>query len=121
MRVIDAGHFYQVNVLDAELGATAPIRFVKRQGAKFPGNEDAYPGTVSQELLRILLHRAQYVQNQSPCWQTKTSMYFYGAVIWMYEHRAAKRHGRRAPGWREAIWGRTCVKCGHVGCEGGCR
>lgn len=120
MRVLDAGHYYELASLDGDSGIQR-LQFVKREGKKFPGNVGTSPGTTSQEVLRVLLHRAQYVQNQIPCWQTKVSLYFYGAIIWLYEHRAAKNHGRQAPGFREAIWGTCCKLCGHVGCTGNCR
>jgi hypothetical protein len=49
-------------------------------------------GTTSQEVLRALL----------------------AAVVWLYEHRAAKKHGRQAPSFHDAVYGTLCAECGHV-------
>lgn len=38
MRVIDAGHFYGLRVLDGFRGEESFLRFVKREGAKYPRN-----------------------------------------------------------------------------------
>ena len=116
MRVLDAGHCYELASLDGDL--VQQLQFVKREGGGYPGNVGRYPGTTSQEVLRALIHRAAYVNNQIPCWQTRLSLYLMGAVIWLYEHRAAKRHKREVPGLYEAVYGVTCENCGHVGCEG---
>ena len=117
MTVNDAGHCYWLRVLDAHPSAEVSLQFVKREGEKFPGNVGHYPGTTSQEVLRALIDRARYVNRQAPCWQTKLSIYLMGFVIWLYEHRAAQRHGRKVPGIYAAIYGTCCPKCGHVGCE----
>jgi len=37
-------------------------------------------------------------------------------AIYSLEERAAERHGRITPDVHEAVFGRTCPKCGHVGC-----
>lgn len=115
MKVSDQGHRYYLSQLDGD--GSQVLQFVKREGLKYPGNVGHYEGTTSQEVLRALIDRAQYVNRQTPCWQTKLSLYFLHAVVWLYEQRAAKRHGRRAPGLEDAVYGDTCGKCGHVGCE----
>lgn len=122
MRVEDPGHLYRLRVLDGEeYGMPAyPLKFVKREGLNYPGNEGHYPGTTSQEVLRALINRAGYVQGQIPCWQTNVSIYPMSLVVWLYEHRAAKRHKRRPPSLYDAIYGETCSMCGHVGCYGDC-
>ena len=114
MRVEDLGHRYSLDVYDGELGSSATLRFVKRQGEKYPGNLTSYAGTNSQEVLRALVDRAIYVSNQRPCWQTRLSIYLMMSVIWLYEHRAARQHARKPPGFFEALYGQTCTACGHV-------
>jgi hypothetical protein len=120
MKVLDAGHYYELAALDGDSGIQR-LQFVKREGAKFPGNVGHCAGATSQEVLRVLIDRAFYVNNQIPCWQTRLSIYLMGAVVWLYEHRAAKRHKREAPGFYAATLGEICATCGHVGCVGGCR
>ncbi len=118
MRVIDPGHSYELNMLDsARPNATIRLFFVKREGSRFPGNVGHHHGTTSQEVLRALIDRAWYVTHQIPCWQTRLSILLMGAVVWLYEHRAAGLHHRTAPSFRDAIYGACCPKCGHVGCE----
>jgi hypothetical protein len=119
MIVLDPGHHYEFQSLDGYY--VQQLQFVKRKGEKYPGNLDAYPGTTSQEVLRALCERAFYVNQQLPCWQTKLSRWLMIICIWLYEHRAAKRHGRRVPSVERALFGGVCKHCGHVGCLGRCR
>lgn len=119
MIVLDPGHEYRLDVLDHQLQPYWPVkewplRFVKREGPKYPGNVGHYEGTTSQEVLRALIDRAGYVHRQIPCWETKLSIYLMGLVVWLYERRAARRHRRQAPGLNAAVYGKTCPRCGHV-------
>jgi hypothetical protein len=119
MKVFDRGHIFGLNVLDNLPGhpTNQIIRFVKRVGEKYPGNEGGpYPGTTSQEVTRVLISRAIYLDGQIHCWETWLSIYLYGFIVWLYEHRAAKRHHRKAPSFHDATFGKTCETCGHVGC-----
>lgn len=126
MKIIDSGHYYKFHQLDMPEGKQSDtvypseIRFVKRVGKKFPGNVISYPGTTMQEVLRALISRCHYLYNQTPCWQTKLAIPLMKACVWLFEMRAAHRHGRSAPGFNEAVYGEFCTICGHVGCKGGC-
>lgn len=126
MRVLDPGHYYELRSLDdprqdEQVHHVRYLQFVKRGGEKYPGNHDPlYGGTTSQEVLRALHDRACYLHNQVPCWQTRLSIHLLAVIIWLYEHRAAKRHGRRPPTIHDAVWGSTCSLCLHVRCEGRC-
>lgn len=76
MIVLDPGHRYHLHTLDDNAPqAYWPLQFVKREGAKFPGNLGHYPGTTTQEVLRACIDRAGYVNRQIPCWQTKLSIF----------------------------------------------
>jgi hypothetical protein len=122
MKVLDLGHRYLLEVYDGEPNSLTSLRFVKRVGEKYPGNKTSYAGTNSQEVLRALVDRAIYVNHQRRCWQTRMSIYLMMAVIWLYEHRAARQHGRKPPGFFDALYGDTCATCGHVhGNEFKCR
>lgn len=117
MQVLDPGHCYRLMELD---GATWPgtiLQFVKREGPSYPGNVGHYTGTTMQEVLRACIDRAGYVNRQIPCWQTRLGMYLMGIVVWLFEHRAAKRHHTRVPSLYEAIFGICCPTCGHVACN----
>lgn len=121
MNVRDPGHCYELNTLDGGAPFGCFLQFVKRKGPNYPGNRDSRPGTTSQEVLRAVIDRALYVNRQRPCWQTRLSIPLLKLAVWLYERRAAKRHGRGAPGYQEATFGETCQACGHVGCRGSCR
>lgn len=121
MRVLDPGHRYALGTLDGEV--YVGLQFVNRVGPGFPGNIRAHPGTTTQEVLRALIDRARYVNAQIPCWQTGVSVVLMRLIIWLYEHRAAKRHGRKPfpltnLGYIEQ-WA-VCLKCGHIGCKEEC-
>lgn len=120
MQVLDPGHEYLLNCLDGKSPWQHCLTFVKRQGAKYPGNTSAYRGTTSQEVLRALVDRARYVNNQFPCWETWLSIRLYRFIIWLYESRAARIHKRWVPTLNMAEWGKTCNLCGHVNCGGEC-
>ncbi len=115
MIVLDPGHDFVLSNLDGQ--SQSRLTFVKREGERFPGNFGHHPGTTSQEVVRALINRAQYVQRQIPCWQTRLSVHLMRAVIWLYEHRAARTHGRR---WFRRLRGvellPTCIACGHIDC-----
>jgi hypothetical protein len=123
MKVLDPGHRYSLSVLDIkdELPYTCHLQFVKRIGEKFPGNQPpAEPGTTVQEVLRAVVDRLAYVNNQQPHQDTREAQLFVEMAIWHLERRAAIIHERPVPNPHEAIYGVTCPKCGHVGCEGKC-
>jgi hypothetical protein len=120
MKVIDPGHYYELNVLDGDLPLPAYLRFVKREGPGYPGNKDHYPGTTCQEVLRACLDRLQYVNRQEFSDYTFLAGQLIAAAIWHLEIRAAQRHKREQPGLQESCEAPCCPKCNHVGCQGGC-
>ncbi len=120
MKVIDSGHEYELTSLDGELSQR--LVFVKREGPNYPGNVGHHPGTTMQDVLRCLIERAKYVNNQIPCSETEEAIWHMGRAIVILERRAARRHGRRCPFTTdELIYGETCKQCGHVGCAQQCR
>lgn len=133
MRIIDPGHSYLIDVYDSINGPEPRQRidFVKRMGAKYPGNETAHPGTITQELLRILIHRAKVLDQQENWSGNQSLINDWRLHLYQLEARAAYRHGRvlkrtrldRDPsGNRIGIESDpTCSVCGHIECEGTCR
>lgn len=120
MKVIDPGHLYEVASLDGD--APQLIRFVKRIGEKFPGNVGpGYPGTTSQELLRILIDRAHYVDNQVPHYSNVLGRSHARSYLWLLEERAALRAGDFTRMQRASIDAieryPTCPTCGHIFCK----
>lgn len=119
MKVIDPGHEYTLDSLDGE--HENRLVFVKREGQKYPGNIGSHPGTTMQEVLRALIDRAEYVNNQIPCSETETAIHHMQYALYAFETRAARRHKRKIPDIKAAVSGAgKCMKCGHVGCTGGC-
>lgn len=126
VEVIDPGHTYALKILDGDDGTWDPshetLSFVKREGEGYPGNVGHHPGTTTQEVLRALIDRTKYVDNQIPDIANNHVLNHLCAAIWYLEERAARRHGRSFPfpvGGIEKL--PTCPKCNHVGCEGECR
>jgi hypothetical protein len=123
MKVIDPGHCYDLAAIDG--GDIQRLRFVKRVGPQYPGNDRAYGGTTTQEVIRALMNRCQYVKRQIPCWQTTTAIWLFRGIILLFEHRAKRRKGKWLPlrALRGIEFAATCPHCGHVYCaenhEGG--
>lgn len=121
MRVIDPGHVYQLDVLDGE-DIPLFLTFVKREGDGYPGNVGHHPGTTTQDVLRALIERAQYVDNQIHDEANDEAIWAFRYAIWQLETRAARRHGRDfSIPMHEIELQPTCPSCHHVGCDGGCR
>lgn len=118
MEVIDPGHKYLLDSLDGPCEQT--LTFVKREGPKYPGNVGSYPGTTIQEVLRVLINRLEYVNNQLPCFETQVARESLIMAIGWLERRAARIHGRKDPSVHDAVYGEKCPKCGHVGCQESC-
>lgn len=112
MLILDPGHLYSLHQLQgytitrgkfnnltsyqAEEPETQTVRFVKRVGPKFPGNEaPGYSGTTLQELLRVLINRTIYLNEQESSWHNIVCLTLYRLAMNLLEHRAAKRHRRK--------------------------
>jgi hypothetical protein len=129
MKIIDSGHKYNLLELDKNptegdfsgtFGQT--LTFVKRcdlnDPTRFPGNTNAYPGTTAQSVLRALINRTEYLQRQKWCFENVLSIFFLKVVNWLYEFRAARRHGFSYwKGLNYAYKMPLCQKCGHTKCE----
>lgn len=120
MKILDPGHKYLLNSLDGS--HLQELRFVKREGPGYPGNKGSYPGTTMQDVLRALIDRANYVNNQTPCAETEAAMELMRSAVVLLELRAARRHERflDRPNINSVVKGKICEKCGHIGCEGKC-
>jgi hypothetical protein len=107
MKVLDRGHVYQVDVYDGD--GELFIRFMKREGVGYPGNTGTHPGTNCQELLRVLIDRVRYLDNQIQCEENKKIIDNLVEALLLFEIRAIRRHGNieKLP---------TCSICGHIIC-----
>lgn len=120
MNVLDPGHMYLLDRLDSPKGIQTVLSFVKREGPKYPGNVGSHEGTTMQEVLRAVIDRARYVQNQQPCEETAQVIDRLEQAVYTLEVRAARLHSRPVLfSVKDAVDGRgACSRCGHVGCLG---
>jgi hypothetical protein len=131
VEVIDPGHTYHLRSLDLPIGERgfAMLKFVKREGPRYPGNRGHHSGTTTQEVLRALIERSEYVNGQIADPANVLVARHLRECIWLLEERAARRHGRKLPlslstinagGVDRIETYPTCPKCNHIGCEGSC-
>lgn len=116
MRVLDPGHDYELTSFDG--GDPVRLTFVKRNDPpeKYPGNNGAYPGTQIQEVLRALIERAQYVNNQIPCPETESAIDLFRQGIYLFESRHVNRHDGLAIFPKQIETAPFCSTCGHIYC-----
>jgi hypothetical protein len=117
MKVLDPGHSYELHQLDGD--GVERLTFVKRCNPpeKFPGNVNAYSGTTSQEVIRALIDRAQYVHRQIPHDSNIFTIDVLREAMLSLELRAAERHGRHlTPSMVRADIENepTCSECRHI-------
>jgi hypothetical protein len=123
MKVLDPGHKFSLDSLDGDQENI--LVFVKREGEKYPGNVGHNPGTTMQEVLRALISRAKYVNNQIYSEHTNAAINNMEVSLYYLEERAAERHGRKDAfydiDFADVMDGKNkCTTCGHVGCKGDC-
>ncbi len=122
MRIIDPGHVYLLRQLDS-LQETE-LRFVKRIGVNFPGNAGpAFPGTTSQEVIRELIDRTKYVDNQHQSLLNQYTVVNLREALHQYELRVAivrdeaGRYRRMIRDRKDTIENLPiCLACGHIDC-----
>lgn len=130
MKVLDPGHRYALDQLDTDKypkpSEHCILRFVKRIGDKFPGNEPpGYEGTTTQEVIRALIDRTIYVDQQIPHSQNTDVLIHLRRALRCLEQRAALERGdhsaerviRELPPWSMIEKMQTCETCGHVLCS----
>lgn len=119
-KILDNGHKYELNSLDGN--NIQLIQFVKRfdpnNPNKFPGNTNSYSGTTLQMVLRVLIDRVKYLQNQIFCFENVFLIKTLQIAIWLLEFRAARRHSKIFfKSLNFASNSNICVKCGHTICN----
>lgn len=115
MNVIDHGHEYNLLILDGVMPQT--LKFVKREGVKFPGNIGHHQGTTMQSVIRALIERVRYLNNQIADKRNCAVEARLHECLWLLEDRAAERHGLDFDFRVEDIYEMPmCKHCGHVVC-----
>lgn len=123
MKILDPGHLYDLDLLDAtDAAGRAELRFVKRIGDKYPGNQEpAYEGVTTQEVLRALIDRSQYVDAQRPNVANKLVLSNLRSALRWLEVRAAEERGddiaaEKIIDMQEPELEPVCAGCGHLLC-----
>lgn len=121
MQVIDPGHAYALDELDGP--EKSILTFVKREGEGYPGNRGHHAGTNIQEVLRALIDRVKYLDQQIPSHHNALILLHLREALFSLEMRAAGRH-KRSKSFRVDVdrieTYPTCLTCGHIGCPGSC-
>lgn len=115
MRALDAGHVFELDHLDGD--AKALLVFVKREGEAFPGNIGHFEGVITQEVLRVLIARTQYVDSQKHFSENDDVVHHLRFAIWLLESRAKRVRGETLMCAINGIEKKpTCKACGHLDC-----
>ena len=122
MKVDDPGHGYIVDNYDSNFNSEQIIYFMKRIGENYPGNfGPGHPGTNCQELIRVIIDRVKYLDNQIPSWHNKEVLKDLRHALLMFEDRAADRRSQKivlSPRQEQNIEQiPACRKCGHIQCK----
>jgi hypothetical protein len=88
MRSIDPGHIYELDQLGDK--ATQRLTFIKRSGGSVH-YEKEWPGLQTQEVLRALIDRTQYLHDVLPCKETVEAKRHLQLALYWYEVRALRR------------------------------
>ena len=126
MKTLDPGHTYWLDMLDTESDTrqgTEILRFVKRQGPRYPGNRSRYPGTNCQEVIRALIDRVKHLDSQVADPHNEPIIRHLRQALWLFESRAAQRYGRVLPPLEQfdgIEQEPTCSGCAHIRCGGEC-
>jgi hypothetical protein len=120
MKVIDSGHTYKLLTLDGTDEQT--LTFVKRHSVlephKYPGNYESYPGTTLQSVIRALLERFRYLNNQIWSVCNVVCILCLKLCLWLLEFRAAFRHKKMYwHGLKFSEKTSMCPVCGHTICD----
>lgn len=122
MKIIDPGHEYLAEGVGDSFPHLQRVTFVKNRGPKYPGNSgEPHGGILSQELMRILIDRSVYLNEQGACAETEYALAALRQALAWFEVRAARCRGdhinlnhshelEREP---------VCATCGHNFCSRG--
>ena len=129
---MDPGHYYLLDEYSGSnpeemLSSEQPLHFMHRVGDKYPGNQGApYDGTNCQEVIRALIARIKYLQEQAKQLNDPSSTSIDEEIIelgrkmlWLFEIRAADIHGIEFPDevMAEIETVPVCRTCGHIVCK----
>lgn len=85
MKIIDPGHIYWVDNLEAP--GVQRLKFCKRS-SKMVRHANEHPGTNTQEVIRVLIDRTKYLDGIGTCPETQNALYHLRMALYEYEARA---------------------------------
>lgn len=88
MKALDDGHIYSLKQLGTD--EEVEIKFVKRSGGAIQYDEE-WPGLQTQEVLRALIDRTEYLDNVIHCTETQDAIWHLRMALFCYEARAYRR------------------------------
>jgi hypothetical protein len=113
--ILDPGHQYYIKSYDG--GEPQLLTFMKRVGEKYPGNKNAYGGTNCQNVIRVLIRRCEYLNDQIPCWETQQIIEHLRSILFLFEERAKRMRGEQLEISKRGIESYLpCTMCGHILC-----
>jgi hypothetical protein len=129
MRIIEPGHIFELDHIDGK--HKSKLKFVSRVGDLYPGNTVSHEGTNMQEVMRALISRARFLNDQIPCAENTSLIHSLRQGIVLLESRAAQRHSLTDQfieildesvqldfsGVEDLP---TCKHCGHLTCKQWC-
>lgn len=89
MIIIEPGHKYYLSHLESEGFET--LTFIKRSSKAIDYGDQEHEGTNSQEVIRALIDRTQYLDEVLQCDESKDAIYYLRMALFMYEVRAYRR------------------------------
>jgi hypothetical protein len=125
MRTYDPGHAFFLDSYsgypdETSIEGEQSLIFMHRVGNRYPGNDgNPYDGTNCQEVIRALISRALYLNNQIPCLETTEVITHLRQCLFLFEYRAAREHNLTLPHpIQEDIENvPVCRQCGHISCS----
>lgn len=88
MRIVDPGYTYELDSLDGDFKQF--IRFVKR----FRGDFN-HAGTINQDVLRVLIDRVEFLQEEKPWPLNEQIIYHLRMALVLHEARALIRKAEK--------------------------
>lgn len=92
MKTLDDGHDFEVPNLEAP--GSQRITFIKRSSDMIRHPRE-YPGTNTQEVIRVLIARTKYLDGVGPCEETGNALQWLRMALYEYEARAWRRKQQR--------------------------
>lgn len=88
VKIIVPGHLYEVPYLESQ--GSLLVRFIRRSSDMVQHPLD-WPGINTQELIRVVIDRTEYLHGIGPCDESANAVYWLTMGLYEYEARAWRR------------------------------